>query len=42
LQNISSRNRVAFEKYEKDFQKHEQWPGVEPEPMDPLRVLEAE
>jgi type II secretory pathway component GspD/PulD (secretin) len=42
LERISARNRAAFEKFEEKFQKHEDWPGIKPEPMDPLRVLEAE
>jgi general secretion pathway protein D len=42
LQQISERNRAGFEVAERRFQEHETFPGVEPEPMDPLRVLEAE
>ena len=42
LERISERNRVAFERAEKGFQESEQWPGARYEPMDPLRVLEAE
>ena len=42
LERISERSRIAFEKSEDDFQRYHDWPGVEPEPMDPLRVLEAE
>ncbi|UCF44459.1 MAG: hypothetical protein JSV99_06005 [Planctomycetota bacterium] len=42
LEKISDRNRVAFEEFEERFQSHEDWPGIKPEPMDPLRVLEAE
>jgi len=42
LTRISERNRVAFENSEGKFQQYEQWPGVKSEPMDPLRVLEAE
>ena len=42
LERISERNRVAFEKSEMEFQNFEEWPGIKPEPMDPLRVLEAE
>jgi len=42
LQQISSRNMAAFEEAERHFQEYESIPGVEPEPMDPLRVLEAE
>jgi general secretion pathway protein D len=42
LERISSKNRAAFEGFEGKFQKYQDWPGVDPEPMDPLRVLEAE
>ena len=42
LERISQRNRVAFEKFEEKFQTYEDWPGIKPEPMDPLRVLEEE
>ncbi len=42
LERISLRNRRAFEKSEERFQKYEQWPGIEAEPMIPLKVLEAE
>jgi len=42
LRRISERDRAAFEKAERKFQAKEDWPGIEPEPMDPLRVLEAE
>jgi len=42
LERISERNAAAFEESEEEFQRHEDWPGIEPEPMDPLKVLEAE
>jgi len=42
LEQISERNRLAFEKYEEKFQKYRDWPGIEPKPLDPLRVLEIE
>ncbi len=42
LQRISDENRTAFEEGERRFQAKEDWPGIKPEPMDPLRVLEAE
>ena len=41
LSRISERNRLAFEEYESEFQKFQDWPGIDPEPMDPLRVLES-
>lgn len=40
LQKISEEHREAFEKSEAEFQKHEDFPGVTPEPMEPERVLE--
>lgn len=40
LQKISEENRKTFEKSEAEFQKHEDIPGITPEPMQPERVLE--
>ncbi len=42
LQKISNENRTAFEKAEQKFQEYEDWPGIKPKPIEPLRVLEAE
>ena len=42
LEQISDRNRRAFERHEQEFQKYEDWPGIKPRPIDPLKVLEAE
>ena len=42
LKQISERNRAGFEEAERDFQAHQSIPGIEPEPVDPLRVLDAE
>jgi general secretion pathway protein D len=42
LQRVSERDKVEFEKSERVFQEYEQWPGIKPEPMDPLRVLEEQ
>lgn len=42
LQKISKQNRDAFEKAERKFQEYEDWPGIKPKPIDPLRVLDAE
>ena len=42
LERISTSNAAAFEKFEEGFQKYQDWPGIKPEPMDPLKVLEAE
>jgi type II secretory pathway component GspD/PulD (secretin) len=42
LRKMSDRNRGAVEGFERRFQEHQDWPGVEPEPVEPLRVLESE
>ncbi|MHC4581714.1 MAG: type II secretion system protein GspD, partial [Planctomycetota bacterium] len=42
LQKISERNRAAFEEFEEKFQNHQDWPGVKPKPVEPLRVLDAQ
>jgi len=40
LETESSIHRDAFEKWEKQFQEHQDWPGLDVEPMEPERVLE--
>jgi general secretion pathway protein D len=40
LEVVSAHNRATFEKYEAEMQAYQGWPGMEPQPMDPLRVLE--
>ena len=42
LQVVSLKNRATFEKYEKEMQEYEDWPGIKPTPMAPERVLEAD
>jgi general secretion pathway protein D len=42
LRKMSDRNRGAVENFENKFQRHQDWPGIEPEPVDPLHVLESE
>jgi len=42
LERISERNRTAFEEYEEKFQNYQDWPGVKPKSMDPLKVLDTE
>jgi len=42
LQQISDKHKIAFEEFEKKFQSYQDWPGIEPKPVDPLRVLEAQ
>ncbi|HUW20456.1 MAG TPA: secretin N-terminal domain-containing protein [Sedimentisphaerales bacterium] len=37
---VSRKNRDTFEQYEKEMQKYEDWPGIRPKPMDPVRVLD--
>jgi general secretion pathway protein D len=39
---VSAKNRATFEKYEKQMQEYEDWPGIKPQPMDPLKVLEGD
>ncbi len=41
LERISDKNRMAFERYEMEFQEHQDWPGIKPNPLDPVKVLEA-
>jgi general secretion pathway protein D len=41
LERISDKNRTAFERHEMEFQEYEGWPGIKPEPLDPVKVLEA-
>ena len=42
LERISGRNRGAVEGFEEKFEEHQDWPGVKPEQMDPLHILESE
>jgi general secretion pathway protein D len=37
----SEREREAFEQHEREFQNHEDWPGLKSKPTEPKRVLEA-
>jgi general secretion pathway protein D len=39
---VSLRNRKKFEKYEKEMQEYQDWPGIKPKPMDPISVLEED
>ncbi len=39
---VSAKNRATFERYEEEMQKYEDWPGIKPEPMAPVRILEAD
>jgi general secretion pathway protein D len=42
LEKISERNRKALEENEEKFQKYEDWPGIKPQPVPPVKVLDAE
>jgi len=42
LVKISDKNREAFERQEREFQDYNDVPGTKPQPMDPVRVLDAE
>ncbi len=42
LEVISERNRMAFERHEMEFQRYQDWPGIDPKPVDPPKVLEAQ
>ncbi len=39
---ISKQNRAKFESYEKQMQEYEDWPGIKPKPMDPVKILEED
>jgi len=41
IEAVSANNRATFEKYEAEMQTYENWPGIKPKPMDPVRILEA-
>ncbi len=42
LEKLSERNRLAFEKHEKEFQEYQSWPGVPAKTVQPEKVLEAQ
>jgi general secretion pathway protein D len=42
LDQISRRNREAFEDHEREFQEYNDWPGVEPKPIEPFNVLDTQ
>jgi len=39
---VSRKNRETFESFEEEMQKYEDWPGIKPKPMQPVRVLEMD
>ncbi|MHC4518143.1 MAG: type II secretion system protein GspD, partial [Planctomycetota bacterium] len=42
LEQLSERNRLAFERHEQEFQDYQDWPGIKAKPVGPLKVLEAQ
>ena len=40
IKRVSAKNRKEFEEMEERFQKMQDWPGIDPQPMDPVKVLE--
>ncbi|MHC4437368.1 MAG: secretin N-terminal domain-containing protein [Planctomycetota bacterium] len=42
LEDLSKRNRDVYEKQESEFQEYQDWPGVTPKEMEPLKALDAE
>ena len=42
IEKISGKNRAVFEELEEKFQELEDWPGIKPKPMSPLRILETD
>jgi general secretion pathway protein D len=42
LGKISDRNRMAFEKFEQEFQSYQDFPGIKPKPVEPVKVLDAQ
>ncbi|MFA5293099.1 MAG: secretin N-terminal domain-containing protein [Phycisphaerae bacterium] len=39
LKDISRKNQIEFEKSEDKFQRHEDFPGIKPELVEPLKIL---
>ena len=42
LEELSERNRQAFEKRELEYQTYQDWPGIKPKRVDPSKVLDAQ
>ncbi|MFA5422407.1 MAG: secretin N-terminal domain-containing protein [Phycisphaerae bacterium] len=40
IRRVSLKSRQAFEEMENKFQNMQDWPGIDPEPMDPVKILE--
>jgi general secretion pathway protein D len=42
VKRISNKNRKEFEEKETEMQKYQDWPGLDAQPMDPVKVLDDE
>jgi general secretion pathway protein D len=42
LELVTAKNQAKFERYEREMQEYEDWPGIKPTPMDPLTILETD
>ena len=42
LEKISEKNRAAFETFEEESQKYEDWPGIQCRPMGTIKMLELD
>jgi general secretion pathway protein D len=42
IRRVSAKDRQEFEEMEKRFQSLQDWPGIDPKPMDPVKVLEED
>ncbi len=42
LERISDRNRLAFERFENEFQSYKNFPGIKPHSTEPPKVLDTE
>ncbi|MHC5001281.1 MAG: type II secretion system protein GspD, partial [Planctomycetota bacterium] len=42
IRRVSAKNRREFEEMEERFQSMQDWPGIDPVPMDPVKVLEED
>jgi len=42
IEAVSAKNRASFEEFEEEMQTYEDWPGLKPKPIDPLKILEAD
>ena len=42
IRRVSSKYRAEFEEMEEKFQTMQDWPGIDPIPMEPVKVLEED